>query len=153
MRVGRSRKRNPFFDRELNDVICRIKFVHRFAPAGSGKFDGQIVRANEIEGLINDLANFRVWPMTMNLNQIEMRQTIDETGRGHFAHPPKVIGIKIIDVSAFELRGAGGNAVEHLRRVVEVMDRAENEIEFVQILFDPFRPALEVCGSLSSSMA
>src|SRR6266852_9091978 len=68
MRVRRGRKRNSFLDCEFDDAIGRIKLVHRFAPACGRKFDGKIARSNEIESLIDDLANFGVWPMTMNLN-------------------------------------------------------------------------------------
>src|SRR6266581_8584215 len=137
MRVRRSRKRNSFFDRELNDAIGGIKLVHGLAPTGSGKFDGKIARANEIDGLVDNRTNLRVRAVTVDLDKIEMRQAINQTARGDFAHAPKIIGIEIVDVAPFELRCAGWNAVEHLRRIIEVMDRAENEIELVPILFDP----------------
>src|ERR1700736_6012416 len=106
MRVGRSRKRNPFFDRELNDVICRIKFVHRFAPAGSGKFDGQIARANEIEGFVDDRSNVTTRPVSVNLDQIEMRQTIDQTGRGDVTHAAKVMLINLVNIAPDKLSRA-----------------------------------------------
>src|SRR2546423_11149803 len=138
MRVGRGGKRNRLFDRELNDAIAWIKFVHRFAPAGGGKLDGEIARTNEFESLVRDLIDLAPRPMAVNFNEIQMREAVDQTACRDFAHPTKIIGVEIVDVTSFELRGAGRNAVEHLHRIIEVMDRSENKIELVPILFDPF---------------
>ena len=131
MRVRRSRKRNSFFDRELNDAIGGIKLVHGLAPTGSGKFDGKIARANEIDGLVDDRTNLRVRAVTVDLDKIEMRQAINQTARGDFAHAPKIIRVELVNVASGKLRRSVWNAVEHLRWVIEKMDRAENVIELV----------------------
>src|SRR5947209_1841131 len=73
MRVRRSGKRNPFFDRELDDAIGGIKFIYGFAPAGGGKFDREIARTNEIERFVDDRSNVAARPVSVNLDQIKMR--------------------------------------------------------------------------------
>ena len=50
----------------------------------------------------------------------------------------KVVLINLVDAPPDKLSRAVGQAIEHLGRVIEVMNRAEHEIEFVPILFDPF---------------
>src|SRR5438046_5834446 len=50
----------------------------------------------------------------------------------------KVVLINLVDAPPDKLARAVGQAIEHLGRVIEVMNRAEHEIEFVPILFDPF---------------
>src|SRR5437667_6388258 len=122
MRVGRSCKRNPFFDRELDDAIARIKLINRFAPAGGGKFDREIARSNEIESLVDDRSNVAARPVSVDLNQIKMRQTIDQTCRGDVTHPMKVVLINLVDAAPDKLSRTVRHAVEHLRRVIEVVD-------------------------------
>ena len=74
----------------------------------------------------------------MDFDQIEMRQTIDQAARSNFANPSKIIGVNLVDVAADKLSPRQpGTAVEHLRRIIQVMNRTENEIEPVPILLDP----------------
>src|SRR5438270_4782070 len=75
--------------------------------------------------------------MAVDLDQIQMRQAIDQASRSDVADAPKIIGVNIVDVATGELFGAGGDAVEHLIGAIEVMDRAENEIEPVPVFLDP----------------
>src|SRR6059058_2284792 len=75
--------------------------------------------------------------MPVDLDQIEMRQTIDQASPRDFANSPKVIVVDFVDIAANKLLRAVGNAVEHLVRIVQVMDRAEYKIEFVPVFLDP----------------
>src|SRR5437660_10328356 len=100
MGVGRGRERNSLFNREFNDRVTGIKFVYRFAPAGGGKLDGEVARANEIQCFINDRADVTARAMTMNLDQIEMRQAINQTGRGDLAHAPKIVVVDLVDAAS-----------------------------------------------------
>src|ERR1043166_3089348 len=131
MRVRRGRKRNPLLQREPDDFVTRIKLVDRFAPARGGKFDRQIARPNEVQCFIHDRPNIAARPMTMDLYQVQVRQTIDQTGRRDFPDPPKVILIDLVDVTPDELLSAIRTAVEHLVGIIKVMDGAENKIELV----------------------
>src|ERR1700693_5803507 len=137
MRVGRGRKRNSLFNPELDDRVAWIKFVHGFSPAGGGKFDRETTRANEIQGFINDRADVTARAMTMDLDQVEMGQAIHQTGRGDLADAPKIVVVDLINAASDKLSRAVRNGVEHLVWIIEVMDRAEDEIEFVPILLDP----------------
>src|SRR6266513_343229 len=75
--------------------------------------------------------------MTMDLDQIEVRQTIDETGRGDPAHASKIVLVNFIHAASDKLPRSVRNRVEHFLGIIEVMDRAKNEIEFVPIFLDP----------------
>ena len=66
-----------------------------------------------------------------------MRQAIDQTGRGDLAHAPKIILVNFVNAAPDELPRAIGYLVEHLLGIVQVMNRAEDKIEFVVILFHP----------------
>ena len=137
MRVRGGRKRNPSFKRELNDFVGRIKLIHRFAPAGGGKFDGEAALLNEIERFINDRADVAAWAMAVDFDEIEMRQAIDQPARRHFADPPKIIGVHVIDIASRKLLCALGHAIEHLIIAAEVVDGTEDEIESRPISLDP----------------
>src|SRR5260370_21908755 len=50
----------------------------------------------------------------------------------------KVVLINLVDATPNKLSRAVRHTIEHLGRVIEVMNRAEHEIEFIPILFDPF---------------
>src|SRR6267378_7964319 len=50
----------------------------------------------------------------------------------------KVVLVNLVNAMPDKLSRAIRHAIEHLGRVIEVMNRAEHEIEFVPILFDPF---------------
>ena len=76
--------------------------------------------------------------MAMDLDQIEVRQTVDKAGRGNSANPLKVIGVNFINITADKLFRAIGDAIEHLTRILEVMNGSEDEIELVPIFLDPF---------------
>ena len=78
--------------------------------------------------------------MAMDLDEVEVRQTIDQTSCGNFANTPEIIFVYFVDVPADKLPGAVGNIVEHLVWIIEVMNRAQNEIEFFPIFLNP-RPA------------
>ncbi len=75
--------------------------------------------------------------MPVNFHEVDVRQTIDEPGRSDVAHTPKVIGVNFVDSSAGELFRTFGNGIEHLIGAVEVMNGAEDEIEFVPVSFHP----------------
>jgi len=59
-----------------DDFVAGIKLIHRFTPAGRGKFNGQIVGANEIErvAMIDSILPAR--PVTVNPDQIDVDQAI-----------------------------------------------------------------------------
>src|SRR2546423_15340526 len=82
VRVGRRRESDFLLDRETNDLVGRIKFVHRFTPARGGQLDGEATSGDEIERLGDEIANRRRWAMAVDLDQVEMGQAIDETARG-----------------------------------------------------------------------
>ena len=137
MRVGCGRKWNSLGEREFDDPIARIEFLYRFAPAGGGKFDRKIARVDEIERFGRERFNIGVRTMAVNLDQVQMCETIDEPGRGNFAHAAKVIRVDGVDVAIDKLRRARRHAVEHLIVAFEVMNGTENKIEPVPIFFDP----------------
>src|ERR1700730_3315701 len=137
MCVGGGRKWNSLLNGEPNDLVARIKLVHRFAPAGSGKLDGQIALANEIECFASDRFDLRAWPMAVDLDEIKMGETIDESRRSNLAHATKVICINVVDVAILELRRAGRHAIEHLIVALKVVHRAEHEIETLPIFLHP----------------
>src|ERR1700730_15629981 len=137
MCVGGGRKWNSLLNGEPNDLVARIKLVHRFAPAGSGKLDGQIALANEIECFASDRFDLRAWPMAVDLDEIKMGETIDESRRSNLAHATKVIRINVVDVAILELRRAGRHAIEHLIVALKVMYGAEHEIETLPIFLHP----------------
>jgi len=137
MRVRRGRERNSLLDCEPDDFIARVKFVHRFAPAGGGKFHRKFARSNELQCFIDDRSNVATGAMPMNFDQIQVGQTINETGRSDFANTAKIILVDFVYVSTNKLFRTVRHAVEHLIWIVEVMNRAENEIEFVPILLNP----------------
>ena len=75
--------------------------------------------------------------MSVNLDQIEMRQAIDQASRRDLANAMEIIRVDLIDVATGKLLGAGRHAVEHLIRALEKVNRPEDEIEPVPILLDP----------------
>src|SRR5213592_4450964 len=74
----------------------------------------------------------------MDFHQIEVGQTIHQATRSDFADTAKIIGVNFINVAFGKLLGSGWYTVEHLIGLAEVMNRAENEIESIPILLDPF---------------
>src|SRR6266705_3475923 len=144
MCVRRGCKWNPLPHGEFNDSIARIKFVYRFAPAGSGEFNRKIARANEVKRFTGDRVNLRIWPMTMDFDEIEMCKAINEPSRCHFADTAEVIGVNCIDIASFELRSPGRDAVEHLISAIKEMNGAQHKVEFVPISFDPFSSGCRV---------
>src|SRR5438045_1850368 len=81
-----------------------------------------------------------MWAMTVDLDQIEMRETIDRARRSDTADPPKIIGVYFVDIAAGELLGAGRDAVEHLIGPIQIVNGAEDEIEPVPVFFHPGAP-------------
>ncbi len=144
MRVGGSRKRNAFLDRQFDDPVSGVKFVYRLAPSSGRQLNRKIARSNEIERFANDGVDLCVWPMTMDFYEVEMSEAIDKPSRGNFTDTPKIICVNGIDISAIELLGAGWDAVEHLIRAIEEMDRAQDKIELIPMLLDPFSPSRRV---------
>ena len=138
MRVGGSCERNPFPHTEFDDSVRGIKFVYGLAPSSGGKLNREIARTNKIERLVDDRVDLCIRPMTVDFDKIEMGQTIDEPSRGYFADTPKVIGVNGVDTAALELFRAGRHAVEHLIGAIEEMNRAQDKIELVPMLLDPF---------------
>ena len=144
MRVGCSREPDPFRDREPDDLVGGIKFVDRFAPAGGGELDRETARGDQIERRGNEVLDRRLRAMAMNLDEVEMGETIDQARRGDLANAAKIIRVNFIDIAFGELFGASRHAVEHLIGAVEIMDRAENEVEPVPVFLHPRAPG---CGS------
>src|SRR5437588_1994820 len=75
-----------------------------------------------------------------------MGQSIDQSSCDKFPDPAKIIRIQPIDLAVLELGRASRNTIEHLLRIVEVVNRAENEIKFVPVLFDPVSPRVGSFG-------
>src|SRR5205809_167875 len=84
--------------------------------------------------------------MTMDFNEIEMGEAIDQTRSCYFSDTTKIIGVHHVDIAAFELRRAIRHAVEHLIGVIEEMNRAQNKIEFVPMLLNPVSASRRVNG-------
>ncbi len=141
MRVGGSRKWNAFLHRQFDDPVGGVKFVHRLAPSSGRQLNRKVARSNEIERFANDGVDLCVWPMAMDFYEVEMSEAIDQPSRGNFTDTPKIIRVNCIDISAIELPGAGRNAVEHLIRAIKEMDRAQDKIELIPMLLDPFSPS------------
>src|SRR6266571_698337 len=137
MRVRGRSERNPLLYRQLNDPVARVKFVHRLAPAGGGKLDREIPRANKVESFINQIADLCARPMTVDFDQIEMGETINQPRRCYFADATKIVGVNRGDTPAFELRGAIRHAVEHLIGAIKEMNRAQDKIELVPMFLNP----------------
>src|SRR5438093_1726488 len=142
MRVGGCRKGNVFLHRQFDDSVGGVKFFHRLSPSGGGQLNRNVARSNEIKRFANDGVDLSVWPMAMDFYEVDMSEAIDQPSRGNFADTLKIIRVNYIDISAIELPGAGRHAVEHLIRAVEEMDRAQDKIELVPMLLDPFPPSL-----------
>src|SRR2546423_4579159 len=122
VRVGGGGETDSFLDGELEDFVGRIKFVDGFAPAGSREFDGKAARGDRVERFSDEIANRRRRSVAVDLDQVEMRQTIDEASRGDLADAAKVIGVNVVDLAIAKLFGAVRHAVEHLVGPVEIMD-------------------------------
>src|SRR5262249_41876204 len=104
---------------QFNDLVARVKFIYRLAPASRGKFDREPAATNKIERLVRQALNIGTWPVTMDLDEIEVSKTIDQSRRCNFADTAKVICIDRIDIPPFELRSAVRDAVEHLVIAIE----------------------------------
>src|ERR1043166_8419179 len=141
MRVRSGCEWNSLFYGEPNDFVARIKLVDGFAPPGGGKFDREIVSANKIQCFVQNRSNVTAWAVPVNFDQIEMGQTVYQTGPCYFANAPEVRFINFVNIAADKLFGTIRNAVEHLFRIIEVMNRAENKIQFFPVLLDPFPTA------------
>src|SRR6266498_1197032 len=124
MRVRGSGKRNILVHCEHNDRVAGVKFIHRLAPPSCGKLNRQVPRTNQIERFIDQTADLSTQPMTMDFNEIEMGEAINQPGRCDFADTSKIICIYSVDITALELRGAIRHAVEHLIGAVEEMNLA-----------------------------
>src|SRR4029453_8452702 len=140
MRVGRRRKGNAFLHRPFDDPVSWVKFVYRLAPSSGRQLNRKVARSNEIERFANDGLDLCVWPVTMDFYEVDMSEAIDKPSRGNFTDTPKIICIDGVDISAIELLGAGRDAVKHLILAIEEMDRAQDKIELIPMLLDPFSP-------------
>ena len=130
-----------------------VKLVHRFAPAGGGKLDRQAAGGNEVEGFADEICNGRIRPVAVDLDEVEMRKAIDQAARGDLADAAKIIGVDVVDIAAGELFGAGRDAVEHLIGVDRGNGRSRGRNRGgPNVSRSSARPALEVHGSLSSSI-
>src|ERR1700758_3879998 len=125
MRVRGGRERNPLLYRQLDDPVARIKLLHRLAPSGGGKLNRQILRANKVECFINQTADLSFRPMTVDFDQIQMGETINEPRRCYLTDTAKVIGVNRVNIPAFKLRGAIRHAIEHLIGATKEMHRAQ----------------------------
>lgn len=144
MRVRGGRERNPLLYRQLNDPVARVKLLHRLAPPGGGKLNRQILRANKVEGFINQTADLSVRPMTMDFDQIQMGEAINQTRRGYLTDTAKVIGVNRVDIPAFKLRGPIRHGVEHLIGAIKEMHRAQHNIELVPMPLNPVSASTRV---------
>ena len=84
--------------------------------------------------------------MPVDLDEIEMRQAINQTGVRDLANAPKIIGIDLVEIAPGELFRADWHAVEHLVHPIQKMDRAEDEIEALPVFLDPALPRDGVDG-------
>src|SRR6476619_3400687 len=121
MRVGRSGKRNAVLHCEFNNGVAWVRFVYRLTPARSGKLNGEVLCTNEIKRFIDQGAYLCARPMTMDFNEIQMGETIDQPGRCYFPDTTKITGVNCVDVLALELLGTIRHAVEHLIGAIEKM--------------------------------
>src|SRR2546425_6676599 len=112
MRIGCSRERNSFGERECDDLIRRIKFVDRFPPARGRKFNREVARSNQIEGFADDRLNLPVRSMSVNLDKVQVRKAVDQAAAGDLANAAKIISVHFIDVSTDKLFSACRNSVE-----------------------------------------
>jgi len=75
--------------------------------------------------------------MTVDFDQIQMSEAIDQPRRCYFTDTAKIIGVNRVDTPAFKLRGAIRHAVEHLIGASKEMNRAQDKIELVPMLLNP----------------
>src|SRR5207249_12321026 len=129
---------------ELNDPVARVKLVHRLAPSGGGKLNREIPRANKVECFINQTADLSAQPMTVDFDQIQMGEAINQPCRCYFPDTAKIISVNLVDISAFELCGAIRHAVEHLIGAIKEMNRAQDKIELVPMLLNPVSASARV---------
>src|SRR4051812_17377223 len=107
MCVGGGREADSFLDREANDFVRRIKFIHGFPPPGRRKLDRQAARCDQVERFTDEIVNRRLWSIAVDLDQVEMRQAIDKPARGDLANPAKIIAVDFVDVATAKLFCAG----------------------------------------------
>src|SRR5215471_2853229 len=112
MRVRGSCKWNSLFHRQFNDPVTGVKFVYRLAPSCGGELDRKIARTNKVQRFVREHINLCLWSMTMDLDEIDMRNAVNQTSRRYLPDTAKVIDVNLINVGALELPGAFGNAVE-----------------------------------------
>src|SRR6266403_1065853 len=103
MRIGRSRESNSLLQGEPDDFVRGIEFVHRFAPPRGGELDREAAPSDETQRLGHEIADRRFRTMAVDLDQVEMRQAIDQARRGDLANTPKIIGVNLVDVAAGKL--------------------------------------------------
>jgi hypothetical protein len=72
MRVRGRRKGNAFLHREFDDPVGWVKFVYRLAPPSGRQLNRKAARSNEIERLANDGVDLCIWPMTMDLYEVDV---------------------------------------------------------------------------------
>src|ERR1043166_7098030 len=137
MSVGGSGEPDSLLHREPDDLIRGIKFIHGLPPAGRRELEGQSPRGNKIEGFGNQIANRRPRSMSVDLDEIQMRQAIHQPSPGHFPNAAKIIDVNLVDVAPGKLFRTSRDAVEHLIGPVQVVNRTEDEIETFPILFHP----------------
>src|SRR4029453_162830 len=141
MSVGGRRKGNAFLHRQFDDPVSWVKFVYRLAPSSGRQLNRKVARANEIERFAHDGVDLCFWPMTMDFYEVKMSEAIDKPRSGNLTDTPKIICVNGIDISAVELPSPGRNAVENLIRAIKEMDRAQDKIELIPMLLDPFSPS------------
>src|SRR4051794_10531830 len=121
MRIGRGRERNSPLDCGGNDSIVGIKLAYGFAPPGCRQFNRKTALRDKRERSFRYLDDGAPRTMAMDLHQVEMRKTIDNSSRRHVADAPKIIGVNVIDIAPGKLLRAFRHRVEHLVRPIEVM--------------------------------
>ena len=82
----------------------------------------------------------------MDLNQIKVGETIHHSTGGNIADASEVILVDRIDVATFKLQRPGWNSVEHRIVLVQIVNGAQNEIEFVPVFLYPFASGRRMDG-------
>src|SRR5262249_50704826 len=75
--------------------------------------------------------------MTVDFDQIQMGETINQPRSSYFPDTAKVIGVNRVNAPAFKLRAPIRHAVEHLISAIKEMNRAQDKIELVPMFLNP----------------
>ncbi len=118
-----------------DDLFLGVDFRHRLAPARGRNLQRKPARSNRLQQRFDQSEHVARRPVSVNFDQIEMRQAVDHAGLGQPLHAPEIIGVDLIDGAALEL-GFLSAGIEHLGRV-EVMHRTQHEIQAMPVPLHP----------------